>query len=90
MKRKAIDSTNDINRRDFVQRAAMTAAALAVMVQPGQSAVFVLARVSDPQLVAQQFTGYGGTVLRTTLPPDAAAKFQKLMAPHSASANSAT
>jgi uncharacterized membrane protein len=60
------------------------------MVQPGQSAVFVLARASDPQAVAEQFRGYGGTVLRTTLPPDAAAKFQKLMAPHSAAANPAT
>jgi uncharacterized membrane protein len=59
------------------------------MVQPGQSAVFVLARASDPQVVAEQFRGYGGTVLRTTLPADAAARFQKLMAPHSAAANSA-
>ena len=52
------------------------------MVQPGQSAVFVLARASDPKAVAEQFRGYGGTVLRTTLPPDAAARFEKLMAPH--------
>ena len=59
------------------------------MVQPGQSAVFVLARASDPQVVAEQFRGYGGQVLRTTLPPEAAARFEKLMAPHSA-ANSAT
>jgi uncharacterized membrane protein len=57
------------------------------MVQPGQSAVFVLARASDPQTVAEQFRGYGGTVLRTTLPPDAAARFEKLMAPHSAIAS---
>jgi uncharacterized membrane protein len=54
------------------------------MVQPGQSAVFVLARASNPQAVAEQFRGYGGEVLRTTLPPDAAARFEKLMAPHSA------
>jgi hypothetical protein len=37
--------------------------------------------------VAEQFRGYGGKVLRTTLPSDAAARFVKLMAPHSASAN---
>ena len=60
------------------------------MVQPGQSAVFVLARASDPQAVAKQFSGYGGKVLRTTLPSDSAARFEKLMAPHSAAANSVT
>lgn len=57
------------------------------MVQPGQSAVFVLARASDPRAVAEQFRGYGGKVLRTTLPSDAAAKFEKLMAPQSAVAH---
>ena len=57
------------------------------MVRPGQSAVFVLAHVSDPKAVAEQFRGYGGTVLRTTLPPDAAARFEKLMAPPSAIGN---
>ena len=54
------------------------------MVQPGQSAVFVLARASDPKAVAEQFRGYGGKVLRTTLPADAAARFEKLMVPQSA------
>ena len=54
------------------------------MVQPGQSAVFVLARASDPRAVAEQFRGYGGKVLRTTLPADAAARFEKLMTPQSA------
>ena len=57
------------------------------MVQPGQSAVFVLARASDPKAVAEQFRGYGGKVLHTTLPPDAAAKFEKLMTPRSAVTN---
>ena len=56
------------------------------MVQPGQSAVFVLARASEPAAVAEQFRGYGGKVLRTTLPADAAARFEKLMTPHSAAA----
>ena len=59
---------------DFVKQ-------VAGMVQPGQSAVFVLARASDPRAVAEQFRGYGGTVLRTTLPPEAATRFQKLMTP---------
>ena len=45
---------------DFVQR-------VGVMVQPGDSAVFALLRTIDPDLVAAQFRGYGGTILRTTL-----------------------
>jgi uncharacterized membrane protein len=52
------------------------------MVQPGQSAVFVLARASEPDQLAEQFRGYGGKILRTTLSPEAAAKFQELMTAH--------
>jgi uncharacterized membrane protein len=37
------------------------------MVTPGDSAVFVLLRTLDPEVVAAQFKGYGGTILRTTL-----------------------
>ncbi len=37
------------------------------MVQPGDSALFVLARTVNPDMVADAFRGYGGTVLRTTL-----------------------
>lgn len=51
------------------------------MVQPGQSAVFVLARASNPAAIAEQFRGYGGKVLRTTLPKAAAAKFETVMTP---------
>ena len=51
------------------------------MVQPGQSAVFVLASSTDPTKVAERFRGYGGKVLRTTLSPSAAAKIQQLMTP---------
>ena len=47
------------------------------MVQPGHSAVIVLANASEPARVAEQFRGYGGKVLRTTLSPEAAAKFQQ-------------
>lgn len=53
-------------------------------VQPGHSAVFVLARASDPKKVVEQFRGYGGKVLRSTLPPDATVKLEKLLAPQSA------
>jgi uncharacterized membrane protein len=48
---------------DFVQRTG-------TMVQPGDSAIFALLRTIDPDLVAAQFSGYGGTILRTTLNPD--------------------
>ena len=54
------------------------------MVQPGHSAVFVLARASDPKTVAEQFRGYGGTVLRSTLPKDATTKLEKMLAPQTA------
>jgi uncharacterized membrane protein len=37
------------------------------MIQPGDSAVFVLARTISPDLVADAFQGYGGTILRTSL-----------------------
>jgi uncharacterized membrane protein len=47
---------------DFVQR-------VGTMVQPGDSAIFALLRTLDPDLVAEQFKGYGGTILRTTLSP---------------------
>jgi uncharacterized membrane protein len=47
---------------DFVQR-------VGTMVQPGDSAIFALLRSIDPDLVAAQFRGYGGTILRTTLSP---------------------
>ena len=57
------------------------------LVQPGQSAVFVLARASDPAKVEEQFRGYGGKVLRTTLSRDAAAKFEELMNPVTAAAH---
>ena len=46
------------------------------MVQPGQSALFVLARASNPATLAERFRGYGGKVLRTTLRPDQAVKLQ--------------
>jgi uncharacterized membrane protein len=40
------------------------------MVQPGQSALFVLVQASDPKAIKEQFRGYGGKVLRTTLKPE--------------------
>ena len=37
------------------------------MIQPGQSAVFVLANSPHPSQVVEQFRGYGGKILRTNL-----------------------
>jgi uncharacterized membrane protein len=51
------------------------------MVQPGQSAIFVLGRASSPAVIAEKFRGYGGKVLRTTLSAESAARFEKLMTP---------
>jgi uncharacterized membrane protein len=46
--------------QDFVDR-------VGTMIQPGDSAIFALLRTLDPDMVAAQFRGYGGTILRTTL-----------------------
>jgi uncharacterized membrane protein len=54
---------------DFVQR-------VGTMVQPGDSAIFALLRTLDPKLVEEQFRGYGGTILRTTLSPEQKAKVE--------------
>jgi uncharacterized membrane protein len=50
------------------------------MVQPGNSALFVLAKIRYPEEVAKRFQGYGGTVLRTTLPPEKAQRLQREIA----------
>lgn len=54
---------------DFVQQ-------IGAMVQPGDSAIFALLRTLDPDLVAAQFKGFGGTILRTTLDPRQRAKVE--------------
>ena len=46
------------------------------MVQPGDSAIFALLRSADPKFVAAQFSGYGGTILSTTLTNDQQAKVE--------------
>jgi uncharacterized membrane protein len=50
------------------------------MVQPGQSALFVLGDTKNPEDLASRFRGYGGTILRTTLPPLEAARLQNVIA----------
>jgi uncharacterized membrane protein len=52
------------------------------MIQPGYSAVFVLVRAANPEAVAERFRGYGGNVLRTTLPFERTRRLQETLAAH--------
>jgi len=49
------------------------------MVQPGDSAILAMLRTVDPVQVAEQFRGYGGTVLQTTLTKEQSAKVQAVL-----------
>jgi uncharacterized membrane protein len=49
------------------------------MIQPGQSAMFLLAESDEPARVAERFRGYGGKVLRTTLRPKQARQLQQVI-----------
>jgi uncharacterized membrane protein len=49
------------------------------MVGNGDSAIFALLRSTDPAYVAEQFRGYGGTVLQTTLTKDQSAKVESVL-----------
>jgi len=49
------------------------------LIQPGNSAVFADIRTADGTAVAERFRGYGGTILRTSLPPEKAAKVQETL-----------
>ena len=49
------------------------------MVQPGDSAIYAILRVGDPDVVAEKFRGYGGTILRTTLSRAQQAKVEQVL-----------
>ena len=49
------------------------------MVQPGDSAILAMLRTVDPVKVAEQFRGYGGTVLQTTLTDEQSKKVQAIL-----------
>jgi uncharacterized membrane protein len=49
------------------------------VVQPGQSALFLLAETDQPREIAERFRGYGGTILRTTLRPEQATELQQVI-----------
>jgi uncharacterized membrane protein len=45
----------------------------------GDSAIFALLRTADPAFVADEFRGYGGTILSTTLNRDQQAKVENVL-----------
>ena len=57
---------------DFVKR-------VGAMIQPGDSAIYAILRVGDPEVVANKFRGYGGTILRTTLSKEQQAKVEQVL-----------
>ena len=62
---------------EFVQQ-------VGAMIQPGDSAIYVLARTANPDILADQFRGYGGTILSTTLNRDQQAKVEKVLSSRAA------
>ena len=57
---------------DFVQD-------VGLMVQPGDSAIFALLRTVNREAVANEFRGYGGTILSTTLSLEQQAKVERVL-----------
>ena len=57
---------------DFVQQ-------VGVLIQPGDSAIYAILRVANPEIVEDQFRGYGGTILSTNLTRDQQAKVEKVL-----------
>ena len=53
--------------------------AAAGMIQPRDSAIFALLHTVDPEKVAEEFRGYGGTVVQTTLSRHQAVKVQAML-----------
>jgi uncharacterized membrane protein len=62
---------------EFVQR-------VGALIQPGDSAIYAILRTADPGIVADQFRGYGGTILRTTLSRDQQDKVEKVLSKRAA------
>ena len=58
--------------QDFVE-------GVSVLIQPGDSAIYAILRVGDPDVVADRFKGYGGTILRTNLSADQQARVEKVL-----------
>ena len=59
---------------------------LAATMQPGSSALFVLARKATPDKVLEEIKGTGGTILQTSLSHEDEAKLQAALSAASPSA----
>jgi uncharacterized membrane protein len=57
---------------DFVKQ-------VGALIQPGDSAIYALLRTANPDIVADAFRGYGGTILRTTLSRDQQSKVEDVL-----------
>jgi len=57
---------------DFVKQ-------VGALIQPGDSAIYALLRTADPEILADQFRGYGGTILRTTLSRSQQSKVENVL-----------
>ena len=57
---------------DFVKQ-------VGALIQPGDSAIYALLRTANPNIVADRFRGYGGTVLTTTLSRDQESKVEDVL-----------
>jgi uncharacterized membrane protein len=55
----------------------------AEMIHPGDSAIFALLSAQDPDAVAREFEGDGGTVLRSSLTPTQIAALEEYLHKHS-------
>jgi uncharacterized membrane protein len=52
---------------------------IGAMLEPGNSALFLLGRAVDPKAVAKQFKGYGGKVEYSTLSLEKTAQIQRII-----------
>jgi uncharacterized membrane protein len=57
---------------DFVKQ-------VGTLIQPGDSAIYALLRTANPDIVGDQFRGYGGTILTTTLSRGQQAKVENVL-----------
>ena len=57
---------------DFVKQ-------VGALIQPGDSVIYALLRTANPDIVADAFRGYGGTILRTTLSRDQQSKVEDVL-----------
>jgi len=51
------------------------------LIQPGDSAIYAILRVGNPDVVANHFIGYGGKILRTTLSREQQKRVENVLSP---------